>query len=163
MAKPAARKTDPTACPVQGHGVNPIISGSPNVFFDGLPAATLGDISECGSSLVSGVSSTVFINGKPAATVGSAGVHGNVITGGSGTVIIGDVFVPAPFTPPLPMTLHYNERFILRSPDGAPYRNRKYLLVRENGIQEKGVTNDSGHTHSIATLSKSELINIYIE
>lgn len=27
--KPAARVTDPTACPIPGHGVNPIVSGSP--------------------------------------------------------------------------------------------------------------------------------------
>lgn len=37
--KPAARLTDPTACPVSGHGTNPIAAGSGDVFFDGLAAA----------------------------------------------------------------------------------------------------------------------------
>ncbi|HCL4343883.1 TPA: PAAR domain-containing protein [Pseudomonas aeruginosa] len=29
--KPAARVTDPTTCPVPGHGSNPIVQGSPDV------------------------------------------------------------------------------------------------------------------------------------
>lgn len=97
--KPAARVTDPTACPMSGHGSNPIIEGSPDVFFDGLPAARQGDVSTCASRISTGVSSTVFINGKPAATLGSVGEHGNVIIGGSGTVFIGDRFTPSPLTP----------------------------------------------------------------
>lgn len=107
MAKPAARLSDPTSCPVPGHGTNPITAGSPNVLFDGLPAARQGDPSGCGGPLVSGLSSTVFINGLPAATVGSNGAHGNVVISGSGTVIIGDNFTPSPVS-----GLH---RFILRS------------------------------------------------
>jgi len=41
MANPAARKSDPSSCPVPGHETNPIATGSPDVFFDGLPAARL--------------------------------------------------------------------------------------------------------------------------
>lgn len=37
--KPAARVSDPTACPLPGHGTNPIAAGSGDVFFDGLAAA----------------------------------------------------------------------------------------------------------------------------
>lgn len=33
--KPAARVSDPTACPISGHGTNPIAAGSGDVFFDG--------------------------------------------------------------------------------------------------------------------------------
>lgn len=36
--KPAARVSDPTACPLPGHGTNPIAAGSGDVFFDGLAA-----------------------------------------------------------------------------------------------------------------------------
>ena len=92
--KPAARVTDPTTCPVPGHGSNPIVQGSPDVVFDGLPAARQGDTSACGSPMISAVSSTVLINGLPAVTLGSIGAHGNVVIGGSGTVLIGDVFTP---------------------------------------------------------------------
>ncbi|MCS8405060.1 PAAR domain-containing protein, partial [Pseudomonas aeruginosa] len=88
--KPAARVTDPTTCPVLGHGSNPIVQGSPDVVFDGLPAARQGDASACGSPMISAVSSTVLINGLPAVTLGSIGAHGNVVIGGSGTVLIGD-------------------------------------------------------------------------
>ena len=103
--KPAARQTDPTSCPVPGHGINPIATGSPNVFFDNLPAARMSDTSACGSPVVGAVASTVLINGLPAATLGSTGGHGSVIIGGSGSVIIGDSPVAAPFTAPSPSTM----------------------------------------------------------
>ena len=87
--KPAARLSDPTACPIPGHGTNPIAAGSPNVLFDSLPAARQGDPSACGGALASAVIPTVLINGMPATTVGTVGSHGDVVVAGSGTVIIG--------------------------------------------------------------------------
>lgn len=98
--RPAARVTDPTACAISGHGNNPIATGSPDVFFDGLPAARQGDASECGGTLAGGLATTVLINGKPAAIVGSVGSHGNEVTAGSGTIMIGNSHTPAPFVPP---------------------------------------------------------------
>uniref|UniRef100_UPI0019693371 PAAR domain-containing protein n=1 Tax=Pseudomonas aeruginosa TaxID=287 RepID=UPI0019693371 len=77
--KPAARVSDPTACPLPGHGSNPIAVGSGDVFFDGLAAARQGDTSACGGALVGGLASTVLINGRPAATLGSLGTHGNTV------------------------------------------------------------------------------------
>jgi uncharacterized Zn-binding protein involved in type VI secretion len=103
--KPAARQSDPTSCPVPGHGTNPIATGSPNVLFDNLPAARLSDTSACGSPIAGAVASTVLINGLPAATLGSTGGHGSVIIGGSGTVIIGDSVVTAPFVSPAPLDI----------------------------------------------------------
>jgi uncharacterized Zn-binding protein involved in type VI secretion len=96
--KPAARVTDPTACPLPGHGTNPIAAGSGDVFFDGLAAARQGDASACGGAMVGGLATTVLINGKAAATVDSVGTHGNKVTAGSGTVIIGNSHSPAPFS-----------------------------------------------------------------
>lgn len=96
--KPAARVSDPTACPLPGHGTNPIAAGSGDVFFDGLAAARQGDASACGGAMVGDLANTVLINGKPAATVGSVGSHGNKVTAGSGTVIIGNSHSPAPFS-----------------------------------------------------------------
>jgi len=96
QGKPAARVSDPTACPVSGHGTSPIVSGSPDVFFDGLPVARQGDPSACGGTLSGNLVPNVFINGLPVATLGSIGSHGNVIIGGSGTVIIGTVHTAAP-------------------------------------------------------------------
>ncbi|WP_417312358.1 PAAR domain-containing protein [Ectopseudomonas khazarica] len=87
--KPAARLSDPTACPIPGHGTNPIAAGSPDVLFDALPAARMGDASACGGAMVGAVIPTVLINGKPAAVVGSVGSHGNTVVAGSGTVLIG--------------------------------------------------------------------------
>ena len=98
--KPAARLGDPTACPKTGHGTNPIAAGSPDVLFDGLPAARMGDASACGGAMANAVIPNVLIDGKPAAVVGSVGNHGNVVTAGSGTVIIGSGHSPAPFLAP---------------------------------------------------------------
>ncbi|VVP22865.1 hypothetical protein PS903_03855 [Pseudomonas fluorescens] len=88
--KPAARKGDPTA----DGDTNLIDSGSPDVLFDGLPAAREGDTTECGSELCDKLSSTVLINGKAAAMVDSEGTVGNMVISGSGTVLIGDAYVP---------------------------------------------------------------------
>ena len=85
-AKPAARKGDPTA---DGDS-NLIDSGSPDVLFDGLPAAREGDTTECGSELCDQLSLTVLINGKAAVMVDSEGSAGNVVMSGSRTVLIGD-------------------------------------------------------------------------
>ncbi|MFI8381216.1 PAAR domain-containing protein [Pseudomonas sp. NPDC079086] len=87
--KPAARVSDPTACPIPGHGTNPIVAGSPDVLFDSLPAARMGDPTGCGSSLASAVIPTVLINNKPATVLGTVGSHGNPVIAGSGTVLIG--------------------------------------------------------------------------
>ena len=101
--RPAARLTDPTTCPLPGHGTNPIASGSPNVFFNGLAAARVSDKCTCGQTLNGGFSSTVFINGLNAMTLDSTTSHGGVVIGGSGNVIIGSSHTPAPFIPPLPI------------------------------------------------------------
>ena len=103
--KPAARVSDPTDCPVPGHGTNPISAGSPDVLFDNLPAARQGDPTSCGSSLASAVIPNVLINGKPATTIGTVGSHGNVVIGGSGTVIIGTSGGGAAFSPVAPISL----------------------------------------------------------
>ena len=119
--KPAARVTDPTACPLPGHGTNPIVSGSPNVFFDGLAAARMTDKSACGSPITGAVSGTVFINGLNAATLDSTGGHGNVVVGGSGTVIIGQSGGGAAFSGLLPMPVHFTDRLqVVNDATGEP-------------------------------------------
>lgn len=153
MSKPAARLSDPTSCPHTGHGTNPIVQGSPDVLFDGLPAARMNDKSACDSPLVSELSSTVFINGQPAATVGSKGAHGNVVIGGSGTVIIGDTHTPAEFIAPTPVLTakKFSQSFVVTdSETGLPLANRTYVAMVD-GIKTSGVTDSSG----IATVNAS--------
>ena len=161
--KPAARIGDPTACPIPGHGSNPISAGSPDVLFDGLPAARQGDPTACGSTLAGAVIPNVLINGMPATTIGTVGSHGNVVIGGSGTVIIGNSYTPAPFTAPAPVIFPgFDEQFVLKDAQGNPIANRQYLLVRENGQQETGVTDAQGLTHRLAGHVSAEQIDIYV-
>jgi uncharacterized Zn-binding protein involved in type VI secretion len=162
--KPAARITDPTSCPVPGHGVNPIASGSPDVFFDGLAAARQTDKSACGSAIVGDVASTVLINGLPAATLGSTGAHGNNVIGGSGTIIIGNSHTPAPFTPPLPLVLPntFGQSFsVLNSETGEPLALRDFVAIVD-GVTITGVTDASGVAH-IKAPSKDSKISLHIK
>ncbi|MBV4457293.1 MULTISPECIES: PAAR domain-containing protein [Pseudomonas] len=161
--KPAARVSDPTACPLPGHGNNPIVSGSPNVFFDGLPAARMTDKSACGSPITGGVSATVFINGLNAATLDSTGGHGNVVVGGSGTVIIGQSGGGAAFSGLLPMPVHFNDRMqVVNEITGEPMPNHPYAIQRGDGSVEHGVTNEAGFTHMVSSHLR-ETIKLFVE
>ncbi|WLI11673.1 MULTISPECIES: PAAR domain-containing protein [Pseudomonas] len=163
MAKPAARITDPTNCPMPGHGAEAIASGSSDVFFDGLAAARMGDTCTCGSALVSGVSATVFINGKNAALVDTVGTHGDVVVAGSSTVIIGDSHTPAPFIPPIPLSIQktYGQSFnITDSETGAPLAFRDYVAMI-NGVETTGVTDANGIAH-VKTPTPDAKISLHI-
>lgn len=142
--KPAARLSDPTACPLPGHGTNPITQGSPNVLFDGLGAARQGDSSACGGTLVGNVIPNVLINGLPATTLGSIGSHGNVVIAGSGTVLIGNSHSPAAFTAITPL---YRGRFrLIDRETGQPIAGRKVQVSSTGGKQESGITDAEGFT-----------------
>ena len=161
--KPAARVTDPTACPLPGHGTNPIVSGSPNVFFDGLAAARMTDKSACGSPITGAVSSTVFINGLNAATLDSTGGHGNVVVGGSGTVIIGQSGGGAAFSGLLPMPVHFTDKMQLVDEfSGEPVANHPYTIKRGNGSEEHGITDAVGFTHAVSS-HLAETIELFAE
>jgi len=165
MGKPAARVSDPTACPIPGHGTNPIAAGSPDVIIEGLAAARKGDASACGGAIVGGVSATVTINGMNAATVGSVGSHGNSVTAGSGTVIIGDAHSPAPFVAPAPVVLQwaFNQHFVVTDPlSGEPIAGRDYTLRTASGKEFKGTTDASGKTRPIAA-DTAETVTLVLE
>lgn len=99
MSKGAARLGDTAG----GHGCfppTPIISASPNVFTNGIPAARVSDpaaahgCSSCSphSRAIASGSSSVFINGLPAARLGDTISCGGVTISASGNVLIGDQF-----------------------------------------------------------------------
>ncbi len=161
--KPAARLSDPTACPIPGHGTNPIVAGSPDVLFDSLPAARQGDPSACGGTMASAVIPNVLINGKPATTIGTVGSHGNVVIGGSGTVIIGDSHTPTTFT--APALLQFQKTFaqvfnITDSVNGSPLAYREFIAVVD-GRETFGVTDASGLAH-IQAPSADSVISLHV-
>ncbi|OLU28716.1 hypothetical protein BVH03_12120 [Pseudomonas sp. PA15(2017)] len=163
--KPAARLSDPTACPKPGHGTSPIAAGSGDVFFDGLAAARQGDASACGGAMSGGLATTVLINGKPAATVDSVGTHGNKVTAGSGTVIIGNSHTPAPFVPPLPVEIKwpFDEHFVINCQDtGKPMACVSYTLKTASGKIICGITNEDGKTQKISS-AQAETVELLIE
>lgn len=107
-APPAARVGDLVNGTAHQHGPvwaprpvrGPVVTGSPNVFVNGKPAARVDDSgthAACDGPnafrIVAG-SRTVLINGKPAARVGDATLHCGVAPGailqGSPDVLIGD-------------------------------------------------------------------------
>lgn len=56
---PIARMGDKVACPIPGHGANPIISGDMTLIVDGKPAARHGDKTACGAVLIASQQATV--------------------------------------------------------------------------------------------------------
>ena len=150
--KPAARVTDPTTCPLPGHGTNPIASGSSDVFFNGLAAARLGDKCTCGQALSGAFSSTVLINGLNAMTLDSTTDHGGLVIGGSANIIIGDSHTPAPFIPPLPIIGQPLAAFkAFSAANGKPIAQQAYEIEIADGRIVKGQTNAQGMTQSVAT------------
>lgn len=150
--KPAARLGDPTACPVPGHGTNPIAAGSPNVLFDSLPAARQGDASACGGALSGNVIPTVLINGKPATTIGTVGSHGNVVVAGSGTVLIGASGGGASFTSPQPLSIasaSYSQCILIEDQDGNPLHGIPYKLRTPQGQWIDGHTDAAGLSQKV--------------
>ncbi|RYJ64392.1 PAAR domain-containing protein [Pseudomonas songnenensis] len=162
--KPAARLGDPTACPKTGHGTNPIAAGSPDVLFDGLSAARMGDASTCGGAMASAVIPNVLIDGKPAAVVGSVGSHGNVVVAGSGTVLIGASGGGAAFSPIAPLSIAgtFDREFMLTTSSGNPVKGVSYRLVSASGTTRQGSTTGGGSTGTFSTGTKQEPITLYI-
>lgn len=158
--KPAARITDPTLCPLPGHGVTPIVAGSADVLFDGLSATRQGDPAACGGVMVGNLATTVFINGRNAATVGSIGSHGNLVISGSGSVIIGDSHTPAPFLKPallLQLKTYAMSFFITDSESGEPIASREFVALVD-GVQHAGFTDTNGIAFIEAPSEDSEII-----
>jgi uncharacterized Zn-binding protein involved in type VI secretion len=161
--KPAARVTDPTVCPIPGHGSNPIVAGSPNVLFDGLPAARMGDPTGCGSSLVGAVIPTVLINGKPATTIGTVGSHGNPVVAVSGTVIIGVSGGGAVFSGITALANHlvqnvFDEKILLVDPASAePIADYPYFAITSDGTRYSGRTDAQGNTQRMPTTQASDI------
>ena len=149
--KPAARVSDPTACPIPGHGTNPIVAGSPDVLFDSLPAARMGDPTGCGSALASAVIPNVLINGKPATVLSTVGSHGNVVIGGSGTVIIGTSGGGAAFIAPMPLITKGFDICVqlLDQASGTPMKNMAYTATLEDGNKVHGTTDANGLTRPL--------------
>lgn len=93
MGSPAARISDPHACPV--HGGGPILpAGEPTVLIGSVPAARATDLCTCVGppDVIAAGSPTVLIGGRPAARMGDPCVHGGIVTGGLPTVLIGSAF-----------------------------------------------------------------------
>lgn len=161
--KPAARATDPTACPLPGHGSNPIAAGSPNVLFDGLPAARQGDPTACGSALAGAVIPNVLINGMPATTVGTLGSHGNAVIGGSGTVIIGTSGGGAAFSGITALASHltpdvFDEKIqLVDSVSGTPIADYPYFAITSDGTRYSGRTDSQGNTQRMPTEQASDI------
>jgi uncharacterized Zn-binding protein involved in type VI secretion len=54
-----ARMGDLHVCPIPGHGVTPIVTGSNKTLVEGKPLARVGDSTGCGAVIVSGSPNTL--------------------------------------------------------------------------------------------------------
>jgi uncharacterized Zn-binding protein involved in type VI secretion len=53
-----ARVNDLHSCPIEGHGITPIITGSPNHIVEGQKTARSTSITGCGASIIGGSKDT---------------------------------------------------------------------------------------------------------
>ena len=56
---PVARMMDFHVCPIPGHGVTPIVTGSLTTITEGQPNARVGDIVGCGAMIVTSSMNTI--------------------------------------------------------------------------------------------------------
>lgn len=52
MGRKVARRGDMVSCPIEGHGVNPILEGSDMILDNGIPVALDGHSCACGCKLI---------------------------------------------------------------------------------------------------------------
>ncbi|MCC5882111.1 MAG: PAAR domain-containing protein [Halomonas sp.] len=156
-----AKVGDRVACKCKG-GPHSIIKGAPASLVDGIPVARVGDLCSCGAVIVSGLS-WLMVDGKPAAIDGSAtSCGGKVIAGSSsktGSPKGGGALKSDNFFSPLP---RYNERLRLLDPNGLPIANQRYVIVRQDGVHERGMTDQDGITHLVNDHGDPERIKVYL-
>lgn len=56
---PVARMGDLHMCPIYGHLITPLISGSPTIVVEGKPVARMGDRAACGAVIIGGSQKTI--------------------------------------------------------------------------------------------------------
>lgn len=76
---PNARISDLVACPIPGHGINPIVTGAPYVFTNNLMQSRIGDFTACGGMICNEYNMRYIGNGGAA---------------GDGAVVIGAIHDP---------------------------------------------------------------------
>jgi uncharacterized Zn-binding protein involved in type VI secretion len=179
MGKPAARVSDTDACPIPGHGPNPVSAGSPNVLINNLPSARVGDPTACGDAIAVGIP-TILVNGKPIAHLGSSTAHGGVIVTGSGNVLLGNSGGGAAMSPVGPLQIlgqavtkalapatttqkPYSVQF--RATDetsGEPVCDLPYRLQMADGTTLRGSTDEDGYTMRVNT-AQAENVQLFWE
>ncbi|MDW6004548.1 type VI secretion system PAAR protein [Vibrio mangrovi] len=146
-----------------GFPPTPIITGSPDVFIDSMPAARVSDQLTMHSKpmnpphprkITEGVS-TVLVNGLPIAINGSSINCGGVVVG-TGSVIVGTCSSSSP-TKEI-VSASYDEAFVLYDEEaGLPLANTEYRILRADGSYEYGTTDSNGATHLITNSSQEEI------
>ncbi|QOL15191.1 type VI secretion system PAAR protein [Dickeya dianthicola] len=151
----------------EGFPPTAIISGSANVFIDGLPAARMSDPLDMHDKpdspphprhIATG-SSTVFVNGLALAITGSQVSCGGEIVG-SGTVYVGDI-------PPVQSSLIslqglFDEHFCLADQEShQPFEHLAYGMTTEQG-QYEGMADGSGKTQRVHRLREEEITLNYV-
>ncbi len=92
--KPIARVGDTHICPI--HPPNAIVSGPSYITVDGQTIATVGSMTGCGATIVTGAHNC-FGAGSPVAHLGSKTSHGGAIVTGSPTVFLDNEMGPSLF------------------------------------------------------------------
>ncbi|WP_353304005.1 type VI secretion system PAAR protein [Sessilibacter corallicola] len=157
-----------------GHGgfpPTPVISGSSDVFVNGLPAGRVGDSllphlkpkhPPHPRSISSG-SSSVFINGKAAAFTGGSVSCGGTTVGG-GNVTIGDkcVVKNSSFAD-IEETVNFNRKFIFKDNEGNIIPGVRYKLELSNGEIVEGTSDENGESDFATSEGSAVAVKVLIQ
>lgn len=156
-----AKVGDKVVCSCKG-GPHTIVQGAKFNTLDGVPVARVGDKSSCGATITSGLS-WFMVEGSPAAIDGSTtSCGGKVIASCSSHTGSPSSYTADLISASTSILKKYNEKIKLVDPRGIPFAYQKYIIIRSNGNQEHGKTDQNGVTHLVKDHDSPEKIKILL-
>ena len=139
-------------CPKKGHGTCPIVSGDNTLIIDGKPVARHGDKTSCGAMLIASQQNSTADQLTSAATA--------AVTSGKQELSFEDFF--SPYDEEYEQD-SFNDSFqLIDQIKNEPLVHCEYVIKRQDGSMEKGVTDEHGCTHLLAAEIEAEEVSVYI-
>lgn len=143
--KRVARVNDSCTCPLH-KGVFRIVSGDITFIVDGQPVARHGDYLACGCRLISVRQYRVFLDDQLSDSTATDGAMYKDVAAAAAVASNASVGT-------------FDEAFVLLSQEtGNPLKQRRYKVIRADGVIETGITDDEGMTHLIKSDTAEQLI-----
>ena len=139
--KPMLKTGDGFQCP-KCETWSTIMQGSGLLSWHGAKVALGGDKFTCGAELVAQQSPATVAKGNISTSVSPSTDEAS--------------------TPISSKSFDFDDVYQLLTESGEPIRHTKYKIIRADGTEETGITDENGHTMLIPTGNKSEVLSVQI-